>query len=110
MKTITTEKAELSEHFKRRNPSAIRLAQIEFMKRTDGVDSVNIAIGNVSLPVHPALKKRMIDLGSSGSPFAESVVKYTATIGREETREAFLNRIATSGHNTEGLQVQVTDG
>jgi len=110
VKTITIEKAELSEHFKRRNPSAIRLAQIEFMKRTDGVDSVNIAIGNVSLPVHPALKKRMIDLGSSGSPFAESVVKYTATIGREETREAFLNIIASSGLNTEGLQVQVTDG
>ena len=110
VKTKATAKAELSELFKRRNPSAIRLAQIEFRKRTDGVDSVNTAIGNVSLPLHPALKKRMIDLGSPGGPFAGAVVKYTATIGREETRNAFLNIIASSGLSTDGLQVQVTDG
>ncbi len=110
MKTKIAVKAELSELFKRRNPSAIRLAQIEFMKRTDGVDGVNTAIGNVSLPVHPAMKKRMLDLGSPGSPFEGSVVKYTATIGLEETRKAFLNIIASSGFTTDGLHVQVTDG
>jgi aspartate aminotransferase len=107
---VTVAKPELSELFKKRNPSAIRLAQIEFMKRTDGVDSVNTAIGNVSLPVHPALKVRMADLCSPESPFAESVVKYTATIGLEETRNAFLNIIGSSGFSTDGLKVQVTDG
>ncbi len=104
------EKAELSEHFKKRNPSAIRLAQIEFLKRTDRVNNINVAIGNVSLPVHPALKKRMFNLGSEDGPFAGAVVKYTTTAGREETRKAFLNIIESSGFNTEGLYLQVTDG
>ena len=107
---ITVEKPGLSELFKKRNPSAIRLAQIEFMKRTDGVDSVNTAIGNVSLPVHPAMKKRMADLCSPDSPFAGAVVKYTATVGLEETRNAFLNIIASSGFSTDGLRAQITDG
>jgi aspartate aminotransferase len=110
MKNKITTKPELSDLFKKRSPSAIRLAQIEFMKRTDGVDSVNTAIGNVSLPVHPALKKRIDNLLSPDGPFAGSVVKYTATIGMEETRNAFINIIASSGFSTEGLKVQITDG
>ncbi len=32
----------------------IRLAQIEFTKRRDSVQAMNVAIGNVSLPMHPA--------------------------------------------------------
>ena len=38
---------EMSVHFKNRRPSDIRSAQIEFKHRQDGVDAINVAIGNV---------------------------------------------------------------
>ncbi len=101
---------QLSAHFASRKPSAIRMAQIEFMKRSDGAASVNAAIGNVSLPMHPAMQARMRRLGEPGSPFADGVVKYSATVGIPECQQAFLNIIASSGFDTEGLLVQVTDG
>ena len=100
----------LSAHFARRTPSSIRLAQIEFARRKDAVKVVNVAIGNVSLPMHPAMIRRMAALAGEGSPFREGVVRYTPTVGLEETRAAFLNIIASSGFDTEGLQVLVTDG
>jgi aspartate aminotransferase len=101
---------QLSAHYASRKPSAIRMAQIEFMKRSDGVASVNAAIGNVSLPMHPAMQARMRALGDPGSPFADGVVKYSATVGIPECQAAFLNIIASSGFDTDGLMVQVTDG
>ncbi len=101
---------QLSAHFASRKPSAIRMAQIEFMKRSDDAASVNAAIGNVSLPMHPAMQARMRALGDPGSPFADGVVKYSATVGIPECQQAFLNIIASSGFDTEGLLVQVTDG
>jgi aspartate aminotransferase len=100
----------LSAHFRSRKPSAIRLAQIEFFKRTDGVQAVNTAIGNVSLPMHPALQRRLQTLGAPGSPFAEGVVKYSATVGLTEARNAVLNVIASSGLPIQNLHVQMTDG
>jgi aspartate aminotransferase len=100
----------LSEHFQHREPSDIRLAQIEFMKRAEPVEAINVAIGNVSLPMHPAMIRRMAGLAGEGSPFREGVVKYTPTVGLEETRQAFLNIIASSGFSTQGLHAQVTDG
>ena len=100
----------LSEHFQHREPSDIRLAQIEFMKRAEPVEAVNVAIGNVSLPMHPAMIRRMASLAAADSPFREGVVKYTPTVGLEETRQAFLNIIASSGFSTQGLHVQITDG
>jgi aspartate aminotransferase len=100
----------LSAHFESRAPSAIRLAQIEFMKRGDGVDAVNTAIGNVSLPMHPAMQARMRALGSGGGAFADGVVKYSATVGIPEAVEAVLNVIASSGLSREGLFAQITDG
>jgi len=87
----------LSSHFASRAPSVIRLAQIEFAKRQDETAAINVAIGNVSLPMHPALLERLGDLGGNGSPFAAGVVGYTATVGLEETNRAFLNIIAASG-------------
>jgi aspartate aminotransferase len=103
-------KPTLSEHFQHRQPSDIRLAQIEFMKRGEPVEAVNVAIGNVSLPMHPAMIRRMAGLAAEGSPFREGVVKYTPTVGQQETRQAFLNVIASSGFPTQGLHAQVTDG
>jgi aspartate aminotransferase len=103
-------KPELSEHYRGRLPSVIRMAQIEFMKRKGNIEAVNVAIGNVSLPMHPAMEKRMFELDAETSPFRNGVVKYTPTVGIEETREAFLNIIASSGFSVKGLYPQVTDG
>ncbi len=100
----------LSNHFDAIAPSAIRMAQIEFSKRTDDVTAVNTAIGNVSLPLHPALTERMFALNAETSPFKDGVVRYTATRGLEETNQAFLNIIAASGCDTTGLYSQVTNG
>jgi aspartate aminotransferase len=100
----------LSDHFAARRPSVIRAAQIEFAKRSDGVEALNVAIGNVSLPMHPAMQARLRGLGHAPSPFAQGVVKYTATAGLPETNHAFLNIIAASGFATDGLFSQVTDG
>ena len=103
-------KPELSKHFQSRKPSAIRIAQIEFSKRTDNVEAVNVAIGNVSLPMHPAMQDRMNNLGAKESPFSKGVVKYSATVGEQETNEAFLHIISSSGFDTTKLYSQITDG
>ncbi|UCF98921.1 MAG: aminotransferase class I/II-fold pyridoxal phosphate-dependent enzyme [Spirochaetaceae bacterium] len=103
-------KPQLSHHFQRRKPSVIRTAQIEFGKRQDDVEAINVAIGNVSLPMHPAMIRRLANLQDQGSPFQNGAVRYTPTVGVEETREAFRHIIASSGFSTEGLQVQITDG
>lgn len=110
VKNRTELKPELSRHYASRQPSAIRLAQIEFMKRTDKVKDINVAIGNVSLPMHPAMIERMNNLGKDGSPFEDGVVKYSSTVGFEETNKAFLNIIGSSGFETSNLYTQVTDG
>jgi aspartate aminotransferase len=101
---------ELSEYFKKRKPSAIRLAQIKFAERKDKVTAINTAIGNVTLPMHPAMQKRMFELKSKQSPFCEGVVKYSATVGEEEANKAVLNIIASSGFDTSGLYSQITNG
>ena len=100
----------LSKHFQSRKPSAIRTAQIEFMKRTDDIKAINTAIWNVSLPAHPAMQKRMFDLQNNNSPFKDGVIKYTATVWEKETNEAFLNIIRSSGFSTNWLYSQITDG
>ncbi len=104
------EKPLLSAHYRNRQPSDIRMAQIEYMKRTDGVGEVNTAIGNVSLPMHPAMRRRMEELSAAESPFSAGVVKYSATVGFAETQKAFLNIIASSGFNTASLSAMITDG
>jgi len=100
----------LSAYYQARQPSAIRIASIKFAQRQDGTQAINVAIGNVSLPMHPAMQERMRGLGEAGSPFHEGVVKYTATVGSEECNQAFLNIISSSGCSTHGLYCQVCDG
>ncbi len=100
----------LSEHYRHREPSSIRLAQIAFSMREDPVRAINLAIGNVSLPMHPAMLSRMRGLGDAGSPFERGVVGYTATRGTEEANAAALNVIASSGFPAEGLYSMITDG
>ncbi len=101
---------QLSRQFESRQPSAVRQSSIAFMKRKDKVTAVNTSIGNVSLPIHPAIQKRMFSLNSVESPFKDGVVKYSPTVGEEETQKAFFNIIVSSGFQTDGLYCQVTDG
>ncbi len=100
----------LSKHICTRNPSAIRMAGIRFAGRQDGTRAINVAIGNVSLPMHPAMTERLHLMAGPDSPFREGVVRYTPTVGMDETRQAFLNIIGASGCPTQGLHVLVTDG
>ncbi|MDB9786691.1 aminotransferase class I/II-fold pyridoxal phosphate-dependent enzyme [Bacteriovoracaceae bacterium] len=99
----------LSSHFQSISPSAIRLAQIEFNKRQDTVECVNTAIGNVSLPIHPAMKKAMFALDKD-SPFNNGVVKYSATVGMSKTIQAFSNVLKASDIDTKNINIQITDG
>jgi aspartate aminotransferase len=100
----------ISNHFKSIKPSSIRAAQIAFLNRLDDVKAINASTGNVSLPMHPAMKERMFSLNSAESPFVDGIVKYSQTVGFEETNKAFLNIIASSGFGTDGLYSQITDG
>ena len=100
----------LSAHFESRRPSVIRVAQIKFAERTDGAEAVNVAIGNVSLPMHPAMRDRLRRAGHEGYGFGDGVVGYTATVGTDEARRAVLNVIASSDFPVDGLHAQITDG
>lgn len=105
---------QLSKYFQAKQPSAIRVALQLLKQRKDQVDGIDAAIGNVALPMHPALQKRMFDLKSKNSPFDKGVVKYSSTQGFEETQEAFKNIINSSISNSsfkkDDLYVQITDG
>lgn len=103
--------APLSNHYLGRTPSAIRQAQIFFAERPDRqeIDVVNVAIGNVCLPMHPAMRARLQNLGRIG-PFADGVVRYGPSTGHEECRQALLRGIAVCGAPTGSLHPVVTDG
>jgi len=100
----------LSRHFQTREPSAIRAAGLRFAERSDGVAAINVAIGNVSLPMHPAMIERMSGLRAADSPFRDGVVAYTPTAGTAECQRAFLRAIESSGCPVEGLRCQITNG
>ncbi len=100
----------LSKHFENRMPSSIRLGQIRFGQRQNKPDLVNVAIGNVSLPMNPAMQKRMFALKDENSPFAKGVVRYSGTAGTEEAQQAFKRILDYQGFPTDKLHVAVTDG
>ena len=52
----------LSEHFKKRMPSDVRLGQMKYEERKVKPELINVGIGNVSLPTNPAMQKRMFAL------------------------------------------------
>ena len=99
----------VSDHFKARQPSGIRVAQIEFNKRTDGVKAINVAIGNVSLPMHPKMIERMKNLGVD-SPFKDGIVQYSSSSGLKECNDAFFFLFSSSGFDTSSLKSQIIDG
>lgn len=100
----------LSNYFSQKAPSAIRMAQMEFAKRNDGTKAINVSIGNVSLPMHPAMQARMFTLNDTNSPVKDGVVKYTQTVGNQEAIDAFLNIVKSSWFPIDNLLCQITDG
>mgnify|MGYP002078700658 CR=1 FL=1 len=86
------------------------MAQIEFLKRTDNVQAINVSIGDVSLPMHPKMQERMFHLQNEESPFKKWIVPYSLSKWYEETNNAFINIIAASGYDTTWLYSQITDG
>jgi aspartate aminotransferase len=105
----------LSEHTTSRQPSAIRVASIEFAARQDDTEAINVAIGNVSLPMHPRMQEALARAGTPQGAFGDGVVRYTPTVGTEACREAVrrIIRSTLSAENrstADGLHVQITDG
>ncbi|HLR92162.1 MAG TPA: aminotransferase class I/II-fold pyridoxal phosphate-dependent enzyme [Atopostipes sp.] len=102
--------AKVSTYFESKKPSDVRLGSIKVEKRTDSVELINCAIGNVSLPMYPKMIERLQNLGQSFGGFEQGVVKYEATVGNPETIAAFKNILKHEGFDSSNLHVQVTDG
>lgn len=101
----------LSAHFESRTPSDVRLSQMAYEERQVKPEAViNVGIGNVSLPTHPAMMKRMFSLDAPESPFSKGVVRYSSTAGFVECQDAFKNILKCEGFDTSKLSVQITDG
>ena len=102
---------ELSNHFKNRNPSSIRQAQLKFQEREDKdlIEVINLAIGNVKLPMYPSMINRLKNLGQKDH-FQDGVIPYTSTVGTEDSRKAFLNILSALDIDTSKLYVNITDG
>ena len=104
----------ISDHYIKREPSSIRKAQILFQSRPDFsiVEVINLAIGNISLPMHPAMLSRLKSIGKPDSPFAEGVVQYTASEGTAECKTAILNSINAelSQNISSEINCVITDG
>ncbi len=102
--------ARMSALFEGRSPSVIRMAQIRFDERQDDTEAINVAIGNIQLPMYPAMTERMFHLDADDSPFKDGVVKYSATSGTAECIDAFMNVIASSGFDVSSLHGHITEG
>ena len=99
----------LSDYYTSRKPSDNRMAQMEFVKRTDNVKAINVSVWNVSLPMHPKMQERMFNLKSENSPFKNWEVKYTQTVWLKETQDAFKNILSANWYDTSKLNIQITD-
>ena len=104
----------ISDHYDKREPSSIRKAQILFQSRPDfsSVKVINLAIGNINLPMHPSMLSRLKGIGEPDSPFAKGVVQYTASEGTAECKTAILNSINAelSINVSEDINCVITDG
>lgn len=106
---------QLSAHTSSRQPSAIRVASIEFAARTDDTQAVNVAIGNVSLPMHPRMQKALSAAGTAEGEFSDGVVRYTPTVGTDGARTAVKKILKATlkgpqKDKVDNLHVQITDG
>ena len=103
-------KPQISNHYLEKKPSSIREAQIYFQNRPDRdtVNVINLSIGNISMPMYPSMVERLNNL--QFSPFKKGVIRYSPTIGEDETRRAFLNILSSEGINTDNILANITDG
>ena len=104
----------ISEHYQNREPSAIRKAQILFNSREDKdkINVINLAIGNISLPMHPIMIDAMKSLARRESPFSKGIVKYTPSVGSRDCQNAIIHSIGSEleNRNLDRLKCVVTDG
>ena len=100
----------VSKHYIQRKPSSIREAQIAFGRRKDkeSIKVINLAIGNISMPMYPAMQLRLNELGNS--IFSDGIIKYTPTVGTKDANKAFLNILESEGVNSKSIYSMVTDG
>ena len=100
----------VSKHYIQRKPSSIREAQIAFGRRKDkeSIKVINLAIGNISMPMYPAMQSRLNELGNS--IFSDGIIKYTPTVGTKDANKAFLNILESEGVNSKSIYSMVTDG
>ncbi|MCK5762711.1 MAG: aminotransferase class I/II-fold pyridoxal phosphate-dependent enzyme [Clostridiales bacterium] len=101
--------SKLSDYAKRRKPSAIRVAGIDFRKRPDAkeITPINVAIGNIDLDVYEAISKKEYEIVNAGKHKRN---RYTPSIGTSEINKTWLHIIKSSGFDTEGLFVNTTVG
>ena len=104
----------ISEHYQNREPSAIRKAQIlfNFRKDKDQINVINLAIGNISLPMHPIMIDAMVSLAKKESPFSGGIVKYTPSVGSKDCQNAIIHSIGAELDNRKLDKVKcvITDG
>ena len=104
----------ISKHYQQREPSVIRKAQILFNSRKNkkNIEVINLAIGNITLPMHPIMIERMSALNQENSPFYNGVVKYTSSVGTQECQSAFIHSIDAELKNNISNKVKcvITDG
>ena len=102
----------LSETAEVAESSVIRNAQESFRWRDDKdeVFPLNLAIGNVFLPMHPSMLRRARDIDADHHPLKTGSVPYTATVGTDAARAAILNVIGAPGFDIEGLYSHITAG
>lgn len=104
----------ISQHYQKREPSAIRKAQILFNERKDKkqINVINLAIGNISLPMHPVMIDSMMSLSKKESPFNHGVVKYTPSVGSKDCQNAIIHSINAElvNINLDGVKCVITDG
>ena len=104
----------ISKHYQNREPSAIRKAQILFNARKDKdfINVINLAIGNISLPMHPVMVDAMKSIGEKESPFSKGIVKYTPSVGSKDCQNAIIHSIdAEIGDRKSGkVKCVITDG
>jgi aspartate aminotransferase len=86
----------ISEFFEHIEPSCIRKAGIVFSQRqsqnpAENIKAINVAIGNVSLPTHPAMLERF--LNPKDENLIKGIWRYTQTEGIDEINDAFKNII-----------------
>ena len=104
----------ISEHYQNREPSSIRKAQILFNAREDKdkINVINLAIGNISLPMHPIMIKALASLHKKESPFREGILKYTPSVGSKNCQKAIIHSIDAEldGKKLDKIKCLITDG